>query len=92
MTHDEARRVAVERAALWLAYEMSWSDEQARYFAEGVLRESESAMANAGWRMVRDVGEMTPAPTRITPIMGDPAEAYAGGWNACRAAMLREAE
>ena len=62
MTHPEARRRAVEAAASWLAYEMSWSKNEAQYFVEGVLTAAERAMADAGWRMVRMNATLPPAP------------------------------
>ena len=58
----EARRRAVEAAASWLAYEMSWSQNEAQYFVEGVLTAAERAMADAGWRMVRMNATLPPAP------------------------------
>ena len=59
----EARRRAVEAAASWLAYEMSWSQNEAQYFVEGVLTAAERAMADAGWRMVRVPEKKDPATT-----------------------------
>ena len=74
MTRDEARRRAVEAAA------------DAAYVSEAlvelVMAPYLAAMADAGWRMARDVG----------PIPDDEwgGVSRAGGWNACRAAMLAD--
>ena len=92
----EARRRAVEAAASWLAYEMSWSQNEAQYFVEGVLTAAERAMADAGWRMVRvpDAEPMHGAVSLSSPewlkVFGKTRDAWANGWNACRAKMLED--
>lgn len=99
MTHDEARRVAVERAAAALRqnalngmdiHVRDWADvpDDIREYwtkrARIAFDAAESAMADAGWRMVRDVP---------IEIVGNPHPCdYGRGWNACRAAMLRGAQ
>lgn len=69
MTRDEARRRAVEAAA------------DAAYVSEAlvelVMAPYLAAMADAGWRMVRDVDDR-----------GGCDDEYVVGWNACRRAML----
>ena len=80
MTHDEARKLAVEAAGE--AFEASCSTG-GWYMTDlqAALDAYERAMADAGWRMVRDVGDMK---RHATPM-------YRRGYNACRAAMLGDA-
>ena len=109
MTHDEARRVAVEAAAAALRqnalngmdiHVRDWADvpDDIREYwtkrARIALDAAEAAMADAGWRMVRDVGD-APDPVddgHVSTNQWLDQLARQEGWNACRAAMLREAE
>ena len=89
MTHDEARRRAVEAAL------KAFRDDQGA-FGDGTLECAigaaiaayERAMADAGWRWVRDCGE---APDPMNPH-DDYQIGYADGFDAARAAMLGEGE
>lgn len=96
MTHDEARRRAVEAAktAWWNAPVRGspWDD------ALDAIAAFERAMADAGWRLVRDVGEVW-EPLQKTEVAwaetnrdGVRRVARAEGWNACRRAMPGEGE
>lgn len=87
MTREEARRRAVEAA--WREMETA-STESARPYSgrvvspfEAAIAAYERAMADAGWRMVRDVGKSGPQPW-------EPKQEWDDGWNACRDAMLGE--
>ena len=80
--HDEARRRAVEAA------KTTWIDTAGDVEAwDEAIAACERAMADAGWRWVRDCGEAVSA----NPGMAR-TDAYAAGWNDARAAMLGEGE
>lgn len=90
MTRDEARRRAVEAAAdeagivFYQAMNGNATLRQADALVLALLA-YERAMADAGWRMVRDVGERSVGKEE----MGDPYDRCEdAGWNACRRAML----
>ena len=83
MTRDEARRRAVEAAGKQWGYADSNQAADAPDPIEAAIAAYERAMADAGWRMVRDCGVCN---------YGDMAFDYGNGWNACRAAMLGEGE
>lgn len=89
---NEARAKAVEAAdlAFFRAFGLeAGSRSIAGKYAMRVAIDSYLAtMAEAGWVMVRDVGEAKDA----LPRLEDASEWEFGhdvGWNACRAAMLR---
>ena len=93
MTRAEARRRAVEAAgeALLGDVDKHW---QARRLSDKAISAYERAMADAGWRMGRDVahldgvGEFMVADNeRMRQAM---VWARMAGWNACRAAMLAD--
>lgn len=97
----EARRRAVEAAAkaAWGVYWPSLLPRQeatARNDMENAITAYERAMADAGWRMVRvpDAEPMHGAVSLSSPewlkVFGKTRDAWANGWNACRAKMLED--
>lgn len=89
MTLSEARKLAVEAAARD-AY-------VSEVLVELVMAPYLATMADAGWRMARDVGDVW-EPMQKTEVHwaeqqpdGIRRVAKAEGWNACRAAMLDDA-
>lgn len=85
MTRDEARRRAVEAAIdMWSAHYRAFETGVRRPMEEAIAT-YERAMADAGWRMVRDVGIRSLLRPRE---LGEWGETHDRGWNACRAAML----
>ena len=81
MTLSEARKLAVEAAA-----RDAYVSEA---LVELVVAPYLSTMADAGWRMARDVGENEYIERSDGSVQS--AAWYALGWNACRAAMLEDA-
>jgi len=94
LTRDEARRRAVEAAIdIWSAHYRAFETGVRRPMEEAIAT-YERAMADAGWRMVRDVAAiegvgalMVADNDRMRDAM---VAARAAGWNACRAKMLGE--
>lgn len=87
MTRDEARRRAVEAAARALSATVGCDEPKCAACEQAgvdAIAAYERAMADAGWRMVRDCGKQDGDP------YCDVAHAEAEGWNACRRAMLGE--
>lgn len=84
MTRDEARRRAVEAAIdVWSAHYRAF-ETGVRLPMEEAIATYERAMSDAGWRMVRDVGE------RDSELELEGWQGCGDGWNACRRAMLGE--
>lgn len=81
MTRDEARRRAVEAAR---EAERTAIPGGSAFDAVKLIADTyERAMADAGWRMVRDCGDSEPQ-------AGEQKLEWDAGWNACRAKMLGE--
>ena len=94
MTHPEARRRAVEAAQS--EYLGIWHGATSMEITEAMITAYERAMADAGWRMVRvpDAEPMHGAVSLRSPewlkVFGKTRDAWANGWNACRAKMLED--
>ena len=86
MTPDEARRRAVEAAVCETWEPTDHDDPHMRGIVETAIAAFERAMADAGWRWVRDVGGAD------AQRPWDNNHERREGWNACRRAMLGEGE
>lgn len=96
MTHPEARRRAVEAAVVETWEPTDHDDPHMRGIVNTAIAAYERAMADAGWRMVRvpDAEPMHGAVSLSSPewlkVFGKTRDAWANGWNACRAKMLED--